>query len=121
MRFPLVLAFVAVTACGGGSSGDGTPTTPIVPKTPGTPVATTSVSLRSNLFDPVDIVVAPSATITYSNADGRDHDVTFANQTITSVPRWTTGDRTVAMPAAADTYRYTCTLHAGMNGTVKVQ
>ena len=121
MRFPLVLAFVAVTACGGGSSGDGTPTTPIVPKTPGTPVATTSVSLRSNLFDPVDIVVVPSATITYSNADGIAHNVTFANQTITSVPNWTTGDRTVAMPAATGTYGYTCTIHAGMNGTVKVQ
>lgn len=121
MRFPLVLAFVAVTACGGGSSGDGTPTTPIVPKTPGTPVATTSVSLRSNLFDPVDIVVVPSATITYSNADGRPHNVTFANQTITSVPNWSTGDRTVAMPAATGTYGYTCTIHAGMNGTVKVQ
>ena len=121
MRYPLVFAFVAVTACGGGSSGGSTPTTPTVPRTPGTPIVTTSVSLRNNLFDPVDIVVVPSATITFSNADGRDHDVTFANQTITSVLRWSTGDRTVAMPAATGTYGYTCTIHAGMNGTVKVQ
>ena len=121
MRFPLVLAFVAVTACGGGSSDGGTPTTPIVPRTPSPPVATTSVSLRNNLFDPVDIVVVPSATITFSNADGRDHNVSFANQTITSVTNWSTGDRTVAMPAATGTYAYTCTLHGGMNGTVKVQ
>ncbi len=120
MRYPLVFAFVAVTACGSGSSG-GTPTTPTVPRTPGTPIVTTSVSLRNNLFDPVDIVVVPSATITFSNADGRDHDVTFANQTITSVLKWSTGDRTVAMPAATGTYAYTCTIHAGMNGTVKVQ
>ena len=121
MRYPLVFAFVAVTACGGGSSGGSTPTTPTVPRTPGTPIVTTSVSLRNNLFDPVDIVVVPSATITFSNADGRDHDVTFANQTITSVLKWSTGDRTVAMPAATGTYAYTCTIHAGMNGTVKVQ
>ncbi len=120
MRFPLVIAFVAVSACGGGSSGS-TPTTPTTPRTPGTPVATTSVSLRNNLFDPVDIVVAPSATITFSNADGIAHNVSFANQTITSVPNWSTGDRTVAMPAATGTYGYTCTIHAGMNGTVKVQ
>lgn len=120
MRYPLVFAFVAVTACGG-SSSSGTPTAPTTPTTPTPPVATTSVSLRSNQFDPVNIVVAPSATITYSNADGRDHDVTFANQTITSVSKWSTGDRTVAMPAATGTYSYTCTLHAGMNGTVKVQ
>lgn len=121
MRYPLVFAFVAVTACGGGSSGGSTPTTPTVPRTPGTPIVTTSVSLRNNLFDPVDIVVVPSATITYSNADGRPHNVTFANQTITSVLKWSTGDRTVAMPAATGTYAYTCTIHAGMNGTVKVQ
>ena len=120
MRFPLVFAFVAVTACGG-SSSDGTPTTPTTPTTPSPPLATTSVSLRNNLFDPVNIVVAPSATITFNNADGFGHDVTFANQTITSVPRWSTGDRTVAMPAATGTYAYTCTIHAGMNGTVKVQ
>ncbi|MCY7378114.1 MAG: hypothetical protein LH467_02095 [Gemmatimonadaceae bacterium] len=119
MRYPLVLAFVAVTACGGSSSD--TPTTPTIPRTPGTPVATTSVSLRNNLFDPVDIVVVPSATITFNNADGRAHNVSFANQTITSVPNWSTGDRTVAMPAATGTYGYTCTIHPGMNGTVRVQ
>ncbi|MEO7712653.1 MAG: plastocyanin/azurin family copper-binding protein [Gemmatimonadaceae bacterium] len=121
MRYPLVVAFVAVTACGGGSSDGAPPTTPIVPRTPSPPVATTSVSLRNNLFDPVDIVVAPSATITFNNADGRNHNVSFANQTITSVAEWSTGDRTVAMPAATGTYAYTCTLHAGMNGSVKVQ
>jgi plastocyanin len=27
----------------------------------------------------------------------------------------------VVMPATAGTYAYTCTIHGGMNGTVKVQ
>lgn len=119
MRYRLVLALVIAAACGGGGS-DG-PTTPIIPTTPNTPVATTSVSLQSNLFNPADIVVAPSAVVTFTNTDNLAHNVTFANQSIASVGNWTSGDRTVTMPAAPGTYSYTCTIHAGMNGTVKVQ
>ena len=119
MRIRLMLAIVTVAACGGGG-GDG-PTTPIIPTTPSNPVATTSVSMKSNLFNPANILVAPSATVTFTNTDGIAHNVTFANQTITSVNNWTSGDRTVAMPAATGTYSFTCTIHAGMNGTVKVQ
>ena len=119
MRYRLVLALVVAAACGGGGS-DG-PTTPIIPTTPNNPVATTSVSLQSNLFNPADIVVAPSAVVTFTNTDNIAHNVTFANQNIASVGNWTSGDRTVTMPAAPGTYSYTCTIHAGMNGTVKVQ
>lgn len=119
MRFRLLVVLVAVAACGGGS--DGNPTTPIIPTTPANPVATTSVSLQNSRFNPADILVAPSATVTFNNADGIAHNVVFANQGITGINNWTSGDRTARMPAAAGTYDYTCTLHAGMNGTVKVQ
>lgn len=122
MRFRLMLALVTVAACGGGGGGsDGPPTTPIIPTTPSNPIATTSVSLQNNLFNPADIIVAPSATVTFNNTDGISHNVSFANQAIASIGPWTTGERTAAMPAAAGTYGYTCTLHAGMSGTVKVQ
>jgi plastocyanin len=120
MRFRLMLAIVAAAACGG-SGSDGTPTTPFIPTTPNTPVATTSVSLQGNLFSPADIVVAPSAAVTFTNTDGINHNVVFANQGITSIGDWPSGTRTATMPAAAGTYTFTCTLHAGMNGTVKVQ
>ncbi|HET7186741.1 MAG TPA: plastocyanin/azurin family copper-binding protein [Gemmatimonadaceae bacterium] len=121
MRFRLMLALVTAAACGGGGGSDGGPTTPIIPTTPNNPVATTAVSLQSNAFNPADIVVAPSAVVTFTNSDNIAHNVTFANQNIASVGNWNSGDRTVAMPAAAGTYSYTCTIHAGMNGTVKVQ
>lgn len=120
MRFRLMLALVIAAACGGGGGSDG-PTTPIIPTTPNTPVATTAVSLQSNAFNPADIVVAPSAVVTFTNTDNIAHNVTFANQNVASVGNWNSGDRTVTMPAAAGTYSYTCTIHAGMNGTVKVQ
>ncbi len=120
MRFRLVLALVTAAACGGGGGSDN-PTTPIIPSTPANPVATTSVSLQNSQFNPENIVVAPSAVVTFNNADGINHNVIFSNQTIASVDQWASGNRTVTMPATPGTYNYTCTLHAGMNGSVKVQ
>jgi plastocyanin len=119
MRFRLTIALAVAAACGGG--GSGTPTSPIIPSTPAAPVATTAVTLQDNVFNPSNIVVSPSAVVTFSNADGISHNVIFANQSITSINEWTSGNRTATMPAAAGTYSYTCTIHAGMNGTVKVQ
>lgn len=119
MRPRLVIALAAAVACGGG--GSDTPVNPIIPSTPANPIATTSVSLQDNTFNPSDIVVVPSAVVTFTNNDHLAHNVIFANQNITSIPDWTSGSRTATMPAAAGTYSYTCTIHAGMNGTVKVQ
>ena len=116
-RFMPMLALAAAAACGGGGSD----LTPPVPTPPRNPIATTSVSLQNNLFNPPDILVAPSAVVTFTNADGINHNVIFANQGITSIGVWPSGTRTATMPAAPGTYSFTCTLHAGMNGTVKVQ
>ena len=122
MQLRLVLALVAAAACGGGGGGsDNTPTTPIIPSTPAAPVATTSVSLQNSQFNPENIVVVPSAVVTFNNTDGINHNVIFGNQAIASVDPWASGNRSVTMPATAGTYSYTCTLHPGMSGTVKVQ
>jgi plastocyanin len=122
MRFRLstIVALTLAAACGGGGGSD-TPINPIIPSTPDAPVATTSVSLQNDVFNPRDIVVAPSSVITFTNNDHLAHNVIFANQNVNSITDWTTGDRTTTMPAAAGTYSYTCTIHPGMSGTVKVQ
>ena len=121
MRFALVLA-LAATACGGGGSdgSGGGPTGPGTPSTPANPVATTSVALQNSSFSPANIVVSPGATITFDNTDNIDHNVSFG-QGITSIGAWRSGTRTAVMPTATGTYQYTCTLHAGMSGSVKVQ
>ena len=121
MRCIRLLALVVAASCGGGGGSSSTPTTPVVPVTPTAPVATTAVSLKSNQINPPDILVAPSATVTFSNNDGIAHNVTFASTDIATIGNWSSGDRTARMPAPAGTYAYTCTIHPGMNGTVKVQ
>jgi plastocyanin len=119
MRLPLVLALVAAAACGGGGGSDGG--IPTIPTTPTNPTATTSVTLQNSLFNPAHILVAPSATVTFTNSDGISHNVIFGNQAIPPISEWTSGTRTAVMPSAAGTYTYTCTLHPGMNGSVKVE
>jgi plastocyanin len=72
-------------------------------------------------FSPPDIQVSPSATVTFTNQDNITHNVTFTATNITSTGNYSSGAKTVVMPAAAGTYAYRCTIHAGMQGTVKVQ
>jgi plastocyanin len=47
--------------------------------------------------------------------------VTFSSTSIASTTEFASGSKSVVMPTAAGTYAYTCTLHGGMNGSVKVQ
>jgi plastocyanin len=121
MRLRLTIAALSLVAACGGGGGSDAPINPIIPSTPAAPIATTAVSLQNDTFNPKDIVVSPSAVVTFTNTDRIAHNVTFANQNIASITDWTSGDRTATMPAAPGTYSYTCTIHAGMSGTVKVQ
>jgi plastocyanin len=120
MRIRLMLALITAAACGGGGGSD-SPTNPGTPTPPVTPVATTAVTMQNSLFTPANIVVAPSAHVTFTNSDATPHNATFASTSIVSTGEFSTGTREVVMPAAAGTYSYTCTIHAGMSGTVKVQ
>lgn len=79
------------------------------------------VVLKGFAFVPPSITVAPGTTITFTNNDGVQHNVTFADAAVTSIGNFTAGSRTTVMPAAAGTYAYRCTLHGGMTGSVKVQ
>jgi plastocyanin len=121
MRTPL-LSFslaVVVVGCGGGGGGyGGSVTTPTTPTTPAAPTATTSVAMQNTAFNPQDIVVSPGATVTWTNNDGINHNVTFANA---STGDFSSGSQSLVMPTATGTYNYSCTIHRGMTGTVKVQ
>ena len=118
----LVVMASVVAACGGGSPTEGTPP-------PGgggggggsTPVATTAVTIQGSAFVPQAIRVAPGAAVTWNNTDAIDHNVSFASTAVTDIASWSSGSRTTTMPATAGTYQYSCSLHAGMSGSVQVQ
>jgi plastocyanin len=117
------LAALLVAGCGGGPTetvpdgGGGGNNNP----GGGGPVLTTSVTLQNSAFVPPAIRVSPAATVTWTNADGILHNVTFTSNAVPSIGNWTSGSRTSTMPTAAGTYEYHCTLHGGMNGSVQVQ
>ncbi len=106
----LVLVLIA-TGCGGATTA--APVSVV-------PVATTAVNLSGNAFSPGVIRVTPGATVTFTNLDGINHNLTFTSGGITSVGNFSTGSRQVAMPTAPGTYDFRCTIHAGMNGSVQV-
>ncbi|MEO8563924.1 MAG: plastocyanin/azurin family copper-binding protein [bacterium] len=122
MRSRLIIVPLAVLmACGGSDS-----TTPVVPNPAGgggggTVVTTTAVELKSFAFTPAAIKVAPSATVTWTNSDNVNHNVTFDGGTITGSGNFSTGSKSLAMPATVGTYAYHCSIHPAMTGTVQVQ
>jgi plastocyanin len=122
MRSRLILLPLAVLmACGGSSD-----TTSPPPSNPGgggggNPVVTTAVDMKSNAFTPAAIKVAPSATVNFTNSDGYAHNILFDASAITDEAAFSSGTKSIAMPATPGTYAYHCGLHPGMTGTVQVQ
>lgn len=117
----VAISVVSGTACGGsdpsgpvggggGGGGGGT-----------TPVLTTAVNIQNTAFVPPAIRVSPGAVVTWTNSDGIDHNVTFTSTAVPDIAAWASGTRTTTMPATTGTYQYSCTIHAGMSGSVQVQ
>lgn len=119
----MILALTAfLAACGGGSDSTGPGTTGGGGGGGGsTPVATTAVEMKGFAFSPASIKVASGATVTWTNSDGTNHNVTFDGAVLPPSGNFDAGTKAMAMPTAAGVYTYKCTLHAGMNGSVTVQ
>lgn len=121
-RVAASLIVLALSGCGGsGGGGDPVPGGPTGPSPSPAPVATTNVLLRSSSFAPPSIVVAPRATVQFTNEDEIDHNVTFVDASIGGTGTFRSGSASLTMPGTAGTYSYSCTLHAGMTGSVKVE
>lgn len=138
MRHPAILpralaASLALAACGGGSAGSAappTPTGPTTPSTPSAPAASAAITMRSDTdiygaasssFAPSAVSVARNGRVTWSNATGVAHNVTFdaTSGAPADVADFATGSqaRTFATPG---TFAFRCTNHEGMAGTVTV-
>ncbi|MDQ3996731.1 MAG: plastocyanin/azurin family copper-binding protein [Gemmatimonadota bacterium] len=86
----------------------------------GTNPSTASVAATGTTFNPSTVTIAPGGTVTWTFAE--THNVTFgaAQPTGGNIPDTPSGSVSRTFPTAGN-FPYTCTLHAGMNGTVNVQ
>src|SRR5688500_13767334 len=118
-RAGMVLLTVVVTACGGGDGGTGPGPNPNPNPNPQTCTSTSpSITVNNNNFTPSCTRVAPGTTVTWTWASGGTaHNVTF--QSGANSGDRTSGDFQRAFPTAG-TFDYSCTLHAGMDGEIRV-
>ncbi|HCL83158.1 MAG TPA: plastocyanin [Chitinophagaceae bacterium] len=109
-----MVAAVIVGSCsksGGYSSGNNN-TPP-----PGTANA---VSIVNMSFSPANLTVSPGTTVTWTNNDAMTHTVTADDNSFNS-GNMATGSKFSKAFAAAGTYPYHCSIHAGMTGTITVK
>ena len=131
MKLSIVVLAVVAMACGGG--GDGSTTGPDTGPSagPGTVTGTANVSTTQSddgygtakfSFAPASVTITRGGTVTWSNANGIAHNVTFASAA--GAPQSTGNFLSGSITRTFDTvgsYSYSCTNHPGMTGTVKVQ
>jgi plastocyanin len=92
---------------GGGGGGGGT-----------SPVVTNSITVGDDIFTPASAQTSIGSTVTWTWQAQNEHNVTFASGSSSATQR--TGTFARQFPAAG-TFDYSCTIHAGMNGSILVK
>jgi plastocyanin len=110
----LALAAVLLAGCGGGSKKSSTSSTSSSGAAGGT-----SVSMKDIQFDPKSLTVKVGQTVTWTNDDSVDHNVIAGDGTFKS-GNFGHGATFKWKATKAGTFKYTCTIHPGMDGTLTV-
>jgi plastocyanin len=84
----------------------------------GPPPAAVDVSMVNTSFNPQQVEVAAGGTVRFTNNDGVDHNAS-SNQFLTG--NLTPGQSREVRLNNAGTVTYSCTLHAGMTGSIVVR
>lgn len=122
----LVAVGITLAACSGGSA---TPTTTgVVPSgstattSSGSPrgSATSTIEIKNFAFSPMDITVAPGATVTVTNQDQVTHTLTATTGGFNTGNIAPGQSKTFTAPNAPGRYPYICNIHQYMTGTVTV-
>jgi plastocyanin len=119
------LAFAVVgIGCGGGDDNGGGGDGGSKSTTPSSGVSSTkpqSVVMKNIQFNPKTITVPPGATVTWTNKDTVAHDVTGSDFKSGSSGGMTPGDTYSHTFNRTSSFKYRCTVHPGMQGTVVVK
>lgn len=122
----VLVAGLSVLACGGGSTttttakGATTTVGGATTTSAGGGGSTVQVAMKNLKFDPATVTVKVGDTVTWTNEDSAQHDVIAVNGEFKS-DLFGKGETFSFTFTKAGTYPYSCTVHAGMTGTVTVQ
>ena len=109
-----------VAACAGSDGGDGSGASGSTATT-GRPPATATVTITDGRFDPRQVTIAVGGSVTWVNRDLTDHTVAFLSANVIGSPRiGKAGSYTRSFDAPGE-YRYYCSIHNEMKGTVVVR
>jgi plastocyanin len=124
-----LLALALVTAgCGGGNDnkgGGGSKAKAPAPSKPAAGGKAANVTMKGIKFSPAAVTVKKGATVTWTNDDTVNHDVTkrsgpgpnFSSGT-GNLKQGDTYKQTLSTPGQI---KYVCTIHPGMEGTITVK
>jgi plastocyanin len=114
----------ALAACGGSGSYGGGVTNPPPPPPPPPPVSGTTVNATPSIaFTPATLTVDAGAIVTFAFGS-LGHNVTFDTPdaaTPADIPGINANVNVARTFSTAGTYRYHCTIHPGMSGSVVVR
>ena len=85
---------------------------------PGVPPNFVNVSMANTSFLPQSVELAVGGTIRFTNNDNVDHNATGTGLATGNISPGSFAERTLN---TAGTINYSCTLHAGMSGTITVR
>jgi plastocyanin len=125
MRFIRLIGILPVTAAllacggGGGGNGGGGPGPPTGPSQPG---LSATVTLGASSFNPANVPLLATGTVTFTNNSGIVHNVTFAPTTgaPANIADHASGSNQRTFNTVG-VFEFECTLHAFMTGQVVVQ
>ena len=119
----MLLLVVSISSCSsgdsavplgnpGGNPGGGNPG--------GSNPGANDVWMQNNTFSPSTKTIAAGTTITWTNKESMNHNVT-SNTGLFASTTLGLGATFSYTFSTAGTFNYNCTLHSGMNGTIIVQ
>jgi plastocyanin len=123
----IVACGLVAAGCGSSndSSSNSTKTQKAAPAAPKKVGKTAAVSMKNIQFNPKSLSVAKGTTVTWTNDDSMNHDVT---KTGGPGPQFASGSGNLAQGATykqtlstPGTIKYVCTVHPGMTGTINVK
>jgi plastocyanin len=118
----LLAVALAPAGCGGSATTTGAVTTASqTTATTGTAGGGgTTVTMKQFAFNPATVTIKVGETVTWENQDGAAHDVIAADGSFKSA-EFGQGKTFSFTFTKAGTYKYSCNIHPGMDGTVIVQ